>query len=131
MSRIFMSYSRRDGAYANQLFRALSRLHVSGFLDQTDIAAGASFGEQLKDAIRDADAVVVLLSENSVQSNFVMVEAGFAWGLGKRIIPVIPPDALISLGEVPPILQDLQILDARQQTPEETADQIAQAVQPV
>ncbi len=81
MSEVFIIYSRRDGAYANQLFRALKRLRVSGFLDEADVTSGASWNERIKDAIRKADAVVVLLSENSVQSNFVMAEVGAAWSL--------------------------------------------------
>lgn len=129
MSKIFMSYSRRDGAYADQLFRALSGLHVSGFLDQADIASGASWRGEIKEAIRNADAVVVLLSENSVQSNFVMAEVGVAWSLEKPIIPVIPPGASMQMAGVPPILQGLQILDARKQTPEDTANQIVEVLQ--
>jgi hypothetical protein len=130
MSHIFMCYSRRDGAYANQLFRALNRLSVSGFLDQADATSGASWDKQIKDAIQKADAVVVSLSENSILSNYVMAEVGAAWSLGKRIIPVIPPGASIEEAGVPPVLQDFQILDARRQTLAQTADQISQAVQP-
>lgn len=121
MFRIFISYSRRDGSYANKLYRALSHLHVGGFLDQVDIAAGASWDNAIREAIRDADAVVVLLSENSVQSNFVLAELGVAWNLDKPIIPVIPPGADLSSAELPPILQDLKFVDARRQTTEETA----------
>lgn len=129
MSRIFLSYSRRDGAYANQLHKLLDRLQVHGFLDQADIAAGARFDEYIRDAIRDSDAVVVLLSENSVQSNWVMAEVGAAWTLDKRIIPVIPPGASIRIEELPAFFQDVEILDARQQPLAETAEKIADVVQ--
>jgi len=78
MAGVLISYSRRDGAYANLLFRALKQLRVSGFLDEADVTSGAGWNEQVKDAIRNADAFVVLLSENSVQSNFVMAEVGAA-----------------------------------------------------
>ena len=128
MSRVFMAYSRRDGAYASQLYRALTSLNVEGFLDAADVAAGAVWDEAIKRAVRDADAVVVLLSENSLRSNFVMAEVGLAWDANKRIIPVIPPDATIEMNELPEILRDIAILDARNQTPAETADQIALAV---
>jgi hypothetical protein len=128
MSRIFMSYSRSDGAYANQLYRALRNLHVEGFLDEADIAAGARWDTRIKDAIRNADAVVVLISESGVRSSYVMAEVGLAWETNKRIIPVIPAGASIETSELPAILQDFNVLDARRQSPDDIAERIAQSV---
>lgn len=128
MSRIFMSYSSKDGSYASQLAQALANMKISGYLDQTDIAAGASWDRQLKEAIEHSDIFIVLLTENSVKSNYVMAEVGLAWGAGKRIVPVIPPGATMRKSAVPPILQDLEIIDASSRSLEETAAQIARAV---
>lgn len=128
MSSVFLSYSRKDGSYANQLQAVLDRLEVHGFLDETDIATGGVWDKQIRDTIRNADAVVIVLSEHSVHSNWVMAEAGMAWGLDKRIIPVIPPGSKLDMSEIPPILQDAQILDARELSPTETAEQILDAI---
>ena len=129
MASIFLSYSRKDGSYTNQLRAALDKLEVHGFLDETDVATGAQWNKHIRDAIQKVDAVVVVLSENSVHSNWVMAEVGLAWGLDKRTIPVIPPGSKLETDEVPPVLQDSEILDARSISPAETASQILQAVQ--
>ncbi len=128
MSSIFMSYSRKDGSYANQLQSVLDKLDVHGFLDETDIATGGKWNKHLRDTIRKTDAVVIILSENSIYSNWVMAEAGIAWGLDKRIIPVIPPGSKLEAHEIPPVLQGTQVLDARHLSPTETAIQIVDAV---
>ncbi len=121
MSRVFISYSRKDGSYVNQLWSVLDKLEVDGFLDETDIATGGTWDKHIRDTIQKADAVVIVLSENSVHSNWVMAEAGMAWGLDKRIIPVISPGSQLTAHEISPVLQDTRILDARNLSPVETA----------
>jgi hypothetical protein len=124
MANIFISYSRRDGAYANQLRAALDQLNIHGFLDQLDIAAGASWDRKIRDSILEADAVLVIVSENSIQSNYVLAELGMAWSYEKLIIPVIPKGAKVKMADIPPILRDIQLLDVRDQSVDEVAGAI-------
>ena len=50
-------------------------------------ADGQPFGIQIQKAIRNAKAVVVMMSAQSNQSNWVALEATYANTFGKQLIP--------------------------------------------
>lgn len=59
-------------------------------LDRHGIHAGEDWETQLGTLIRDADTVVFVLTNNSVQSPICAWEVEEARRLGKRILPVLP-----------------------------------------
>ncbi len=77
--RVFISYKRNaqpDAALALQLVEALSHNHQV-FIDQ-QMAVGVRWRDRIAQEIRQADAMVVLLSEMSVQSEMVELEVKLA-----------------------------------------------------
>ncbi len=106
--RVFISYSRDDFAFADQLVAALA---VTGFepsIDRHEISGGEDWKRRLGGLIRAADTVVFVLSPSSAQSSICAWEVDEAAQLGKRILPVIcrplegasPPPHLQSLNYV-------------------------------
>jgi hypothetical protein len=105
---VFISYSRGDLGFSNQLDAALK---VTGFdptLDLHGISGGEDWKSRLGNLIRDADTVVFVLSPSSARSEICAWEVGEAIRLGKRIIPVLsrPLDGAIP----PPQLADLNYI---------------------
>lgn len=126
MADIFISYSREDRAFAASLYKELGRFKVRGFMDQMDVAAGADFSRQLRDAIENADALVVVLSQAAVRSSFVLAELGMAQSLGKPVLPVLAPGEHYE-DAVPPQLVDRLVIDATGVPIEEVAAKVVAA----
>jgi tetratricopeptide (TPR) repeat protein len=106
--RVFISYSRDDFGFADQLVAALA---VTGFepsIDRHEISGGEDWKRRLGGLIREADTVVFVLSPASAQSSICAWEVDEAARLGKRILPVVcrplegtsPPPHLQSLNYV-------------------------------
>lgn len=123
MRKIFISYSRKDEAFARQLTAALQDIQTLGFMDQADIAIGQPMSQLIRMYIRSADAMIVLLSSNVKSSQWVMFEIGVAQGLGIKIIPVLLPGATFE-ESLPEILRGVQVLDARNMPMGEVAKRI-------
>ncbi len=111
MADIFISYSQQDREFAERLYRELQRFNVRGFMDATDLSAGAEFSRQLREAIRNADALLVILSSSASKSRWVMAEIGLAETLGKPVLPVLAPGENYE-DSVPPQLLDKLVIDA-------------------
>jgi hypothetical protein len=62
---------------------------VRAFLDEKDIEGGDSIPGSIRKNIRKCNEFLVLLSRNSKDRPWVLIEIGAAWVLGKRIIAII------------------------------------------
>ncbi|MDX6581649.1 MAG: hypothetical protein QOI10_833 [Solirubrobacterales bacterium] len=89
MSDLFLSYSRRDDAFARHLHEALGAADQDVWADWEDIAPTADWMATIYEAIEDADAFVYVISPDSVGSEICGRELAHAAGLNKRIIPLL------------------------------------------
>src|SRR5262245_28386094 len=85
---VFISYSRDDLDFADQLDAALKIYKYDIALDRHGISGGEDWQTRLGALIRDADTVVFVLSPASAGSDVCKWEVSEAVRLGKRIIPV-------------------------------------------
>jgi TIR domain len=108
---VFISYARHDRAFADRLARALKDERVAGWRDNADVAAGADWGESVRDALKAASTVVLILSESALKSNWVLAEMGAAQSLGKRIVLVKPPNEPLP-DPLPPMVDQSQVVRA-------------------
>jgi len=105
---VFISYSRDDLAFADQLDAALRAAGFSATLDRHGISPGEDWKKRLGDLIRDADTIIFVLSPSSARSDICAWEVTEAVRLGKRILPVLcrpleganPPSQLASLNYI-------------------------------
>lgn len=91
MADIFLSYSRADRPVAQTVAEALEAEGFSVWWDKI-LRAGQTYDEVTETMLRDAQVVIVLWSETSVQSKWVRAEAT----LGQRkceLVPVMIEDA--------------------------------------
>lgn len=96
--RVFFSYSRRDYGIAKAIYDECVKHDLRPFFD-AEMLAGSDFVSSTEDAIKDASkhgCVVLLISENSVSSEWVKQELMFAGSEGAYILPVIIDDVIIS-----------------------------------
>ena len=89
MADIFVSYSRRDAAFAKQLTNALEQSGRDVWIDWQDIPRAADWLNEIFDGIERAETVVQVVSRNSLVSEVCNQEIAYARKQGKRIIPLI------------------------------------------
>jgi TPR repeat protein len=86
--RVFISYSRDDLRFADQLNAALITCGFDCVIDRHGISGGEDWKRRLGTLIREADTVVFVLSPTSARSEICAWEVEEAARLGKRILPV-------------------------------------------
>src|SRR5262245_25867014 len=108
---VFISYSRDDLKFTDQLDAALGLTGFAITIDRHGISGGEDWKRRLGNLIRDADTVVFVLSPTSATSDICRWEVEEAVRLGKRILPVLcrPLEA----ASPPPQLQNLNYIDLR------------------
>lgn len=103
-AKVFISYARADGASAAAQLRAqLMRAGYTVWRDIEDMQGGLEWVEQLRAALREVDAVIVLLTPSSAASKWVGREWDNALALRKRVIPLLIQDC-----DIPDELRRLQ-----------------------
>jgi hypothetical protein len=86
---VFLSHSSRDTWLTSVIAERVKTLGCSTWLDVMSMTGGEDVLRSLKEAIRGADEVIVLVSPQSVESQWVSVEIGMALVLEKRITPIL------------------------------------------
>jgi TPR repeat protein len=87
--RVFISYSRDDLEFADQLDAALNACGFECVIDRHGISGGEDWKRRLGNLISEADTVVFVLSPTSARSEICAWEVEEATRLGKRILPVL------------------------------------------
>ena len=126
MAKVFFSYARTDREFAGGLAKSLRGYGHEPWLDELELAYGDTLIDRTQEELRSAAAVVVLISENSRNSQWVAFELGAATAQGKRIFPVLLSD---DLGIVPFQIQRIMNIRAATLQPSDVAKIIHEALQ--
>ena len=86
--RVFISYSRDDLEFADQLDAALNVCGFECLIERHGISGGEDWKQRLGDLISWADAVVFVVSPSSARSEIMAWEVEEAARFSKRILPV-------------------------------------------
>lgn len=103
--RVFFSHSSQDADWVQRVGAQATAAGVEVYLAEHDVSPGRQLSEKVTEAIESSDAVIVLLSKNSLASIYVQQEIGVAHHAGKLVIPIL-------MGEV--VGTDLGILNGRE-----------------
>ena len=86
---IFISYSRKDRKIADWIARQLTAGGFEVWIDRRDIPGGVAWADTIAAAITEAEAFIVMLSPNSIESRQVLRELEIATQNNVRIIPLL------------------------------------------
>ena len=94
MKNVFISYSSADKELANRLTALFEDKGIEVFNDDRSVVAGEKWSALLINTLKEANAVLVILSENSRRSKWVEHELASAlrFGRGKTIVPIVVGD---------------------------------------
>jgi hypothetical protein len=96
MYDVFISYARNDKPRAERFQHAIKRSGFTVWWD-AELLPGQEWNDVIEAELREAGAVVVLWSKDSINSQFVRDEARLAGALGK-LVPVTLDGTLPKLG---------------------------------
>ncbi len=126
--KVFLSYAQKDSFLAKQINSALLKNGLEVWNAETEILPGDNFAEKISDALKDSDAMVVLISPESLMSQNVQWEISYALGdksYNNRVIPVlIGSEDSFSSESIPWILRRLRMI--RVPKPEDAGNEINQ-----
>lgn len=88
-AKIFISYSRKDIAFADRLEAALKLRAFEVLIDRTEIYAFEDWWQRIQALITEADTIVFVLTPEAVTSDICRKEVEFAALLNKRFAPVV------------------------------------------
>ena len=89
--QVFVSHATSDKWLAVTLCEKIEATGASTFRDDRDIDGGDDIPEEIRSQIKQSRELVVLLTPDSVDRPWVLLEVGAAWGWRKnyRIVPVL------------------------------------------
>lgn len=89
MQKIFISYSRKDIDFAKKLAGDLEKSNYDVWWDITDLRGGDDWVRSLPAAIESSQFFIIVLTPNSIKSEWVQKEYTQALTLRKKIIPIM------------------------------------------
>src|SRR5687768_894791 len=92
MSHIFISYSRSDLDFAQNIVDALAAQNLEMWIDWKSIPKGEDWEQEIYRGIEAAEAFLFLISNHSVASEMCNKEIAHAVKNGKRILPIFIAD---------------------------------------
>lgn len=110
MAQIFLSYSRRDQDFVNNLISRIEAQGHSVWVDRASLRSGGHWQSQIVNAIEGADVFLVALSQNSIGSDHVLTELNLAKDSRLPIIPIVI-ESLAIPGSMKYQLAGLQLSD--------------------
>ncbi|MBN2148848.1 MAG: TIR domain-containing protein, partial [Anaerolineales bacterium] len=92
MSDVFISYSRKDIAFARLIREALQQSQIDTWIDWERIPVGERWWQEICQAIQNANIFMFIISQNSIGSKVCKEEIDQALQNHKRIIPIVVDD---------------------------------------
>ena len=103
---IFISYNHNDGDFAEILINRITEGGFKAWVDAEKLNAGEDWRVDIDQAIKNAFALIVVMTPDAKASEYVAYEWSFAWGAGVKVIPIILKQTTLH-----PRLATLQYLD--------------------
>jgi hypothetical protein len=85
---VFISYCHLDTNLRNELITSLKREDISYWCDES-IEAGNKWKPQIDDALKEASAVIVVVTPDAMKSTYVTYEWSWALGSGLPVFPLL------------------------------------------
>jgi hypothetical protein len=122
--RTFISYSRVNQELALKLATELRETNFSIWIDQLDIPSGARWDNEVEKALNECGIFLIILTPESIASENVKDEIGFAIDHGKRLLPI-----LLEPCDIPLRLRRLQYADFTQMRYRDGVERVKQLLE--
>ena len=89
MAQVFISYSRREMRFVKKLAEDFEAKGYDVWFDLTDIEGGDRWANEIQKGIKASEYFVLVVSSNSIKSEWVEKEFLYASNKKLRIIPIL------------------------------------------
>lgn len=86
---VFISYSSKDEVQANSVRSILEENGIDCWMSSKSIIVGMDYCYEIPNALEKCDAILVLVSSNSMNSEWVNKEVGIATSYSKSVLPLV------------------------------------------
>jgi len=117
--KVFISYSHKDRDIVNSLYSVLKQSGINVYAAIFYPEPGKQISQKILEEMKSSDCVLLLLTHDSVMSQWVLNEIGMAKALDRLIIPVVEKNV-----EIPNILAGLEYIKFDKNNPLITIDYI-------
>lgn len=90
--KVFISYSRKDEVFVDKIEKFLRAENFKVWRDTSSIRGGTVWDNEIQNALSQSDTVLLVASANSILSENVADEIGYARTIGKPIVPLMIED---------------------------------------
>lgn len=104
---IFISYSKKDSEFTHKLSSDLEAAGFRIWIDKRSIQIGDDWRNTIEKNLREAGEVIVVVSPNALESEWVPYEGALAIGWEKPIYPIL----IAEVPSLPPWLDKYQYID--------------------
>jgi hypothetical protein len=104
--RVFISHSHKDDELVRDLARRLRDAGLKPVVELAQLPAGTEWKRTVREQIRTADALLILVTPAALRSDWMMTELGMAEGFDRVIVPVT---AGIKARDIPAPLRSYRI----------------------
>jgi hypothetical protein len=114
--KVFISHSSKDEALASKIASFLEDAGLDVWYDKREIMPGDNWADKIAQGLRESDAMVVLLTEGALSSEFMRRDIDYALSqkpFRRRVVPVFvgfPKDRQV---DVPWIFDHLQSINLK------------------
>ena len=84
---VFISYSRKDSAIADEICQAFDSVGVTYFIDRKGMGGTANYVTKIAEEIDNSKAMLLLASANSYKSKYVSIELHYAFNHDVVVLP--------------------------------------------
>jgi hypothetical protein len=103
---LFIAHSHKDELLTKSIYEILKLKGIESYYAPTCVPSGDTFKRYFADKIQQSFEMIVVCTENIINNPWVNLEVGCAYGLGKKITPIIFDPKIEK--KLPHILADFQ-----------------------
>lgn len=114
--KVFISHSSKDDALATKIATYLKDAGLDVWYDKYEIMPGDNWADKIAQGLRESDAMVILLTEGALRSEFMRRDIDFALSqkpFRRRVVPVFVGDK-DRQDDVPWIFDRLQSINLKE-----------------
>ena len=87
--QVFVSHATADKWIAKTICEKIEKIGASTFRDDRDINGGDDIPDEIRKKITLSQEFLVLLTPDSLNRTWILLEVGAAWSWRKQIVPVL------------------------------------------
>lgn len=125
---VFLSHSMKDVEHVDQVRRQLEALGIQAWLAELDPRPGTSVLEKIEAVLPTCDAVVFLITTNSIDSAYVQQEVGLARAHRVPMVPLV--DHRVEKSRLG-LIGELEWIGIDLDNPSEALERVTKSLQPM